>query len=123
MKPAHSRKKKTKETGQPFRHLGAPSGPAVGYASSGTQILKEYPNDIMAPYMTDDKHDFLKFTVGKAYHDESTLLGIVPDDDIDCGVQDWAQTSGCTEDIPSHESSSLLVKCLMWDRSKLTSAR
>lgn len=51
IKPAQSRKKKTNETGQPFRHRGAPSGPAVGYASNGTQMLKEYPKDIMAPYI------------------------------------------------------------------------
>jgi hypothetical protein len=41
MKPDHRKKKKTKVTGQPLRHLGAPSGPAVGKRSKGTHTLKE----------------------------------------------------------------------------------
>lgn len=44
-----------------------------------------------------------------AYHDESALLGIVFHYYIDGGVQDWAQASSHSEDIPGNESSKRIV--------------
>jgi hypothetical protein len=49
IKPDQRKKKKTNVTGQPFRHLGAPLGPAVGNRSKGTQMLNEYPIVIIDP--------------------------------------------------------------------------
>jgi hypothetical protein len=44
-----------------------------------------------------------------AYHDESALFSIVSDYNGDGGVQDWAQASCCSEDVPGHESEGINV--------------
>jgi hypothetical protein len=89
MKPAHRRKKNTNDIGHPFRHLGAPSGPAVGNASKGTQMLNEYPNVIIEPFSGGRNSISIVVTTGRrkrTYHDESAFLGIIPHYYIDDGV-------------------------------------
>lgn len=71
--------------------------------SRGTQIWKEYPKVIIDPYRFLVSHykvfsnEECDLDLGGTDHDDGSLLGVIPYDGVDGGVQDWTGTTRYTE--------------------------